>query len=90
MTPLEYMQAGRIFINFEIDDELLPYMVNRYGIDCWMYAADLPHAHRKTNAVRSVLDRPDLPDEAKKRILWEGTSRLYGFQLPSGSAAALS
>ena len=78
MTPLEYMQAGRIFINYEVDDELLPYMVSRYGTDCWMYAADLPHAHRKPDAVRYLLDRPDLPEAAKKRILWEGTSRLYG------------
>jgi hypothetical protein len=27
MTPMEYIQAGRIFIGFEVDDDLLPYMV---------------------------------------------------------------
>ena len=29
MTPEEYIKAGRIFIGFEVDDDLLPYMVNK-------------------------------------------------------------
>jgi predicted TIM-barrel fold metal-dependent hydrolase len=82
MTPLEYVQAGRIFLNFEVDDDLLPYMVNKYGVDCWVYAADIPHAHRKLDSARHLLNRPDLPDAAKQRIFWEGTCRLYGFESP--------
>ena len=27
MTPEEYIKAGRIFIGFEVDDDLLPYMI---------------------------------------------------------------
>lgn len=87
MTPLEYIQAGRLFINFEVDDDLLPYMLNKYGTDCLMYAADIPHAHRKPDSVRYLLDRPDLSATVKQRILWEGTSRLYGFALPAASGA---
>jgi len=82
MTPLEYIQAGRIFIGFEVDDDLLPYMVKKYGTDCWTYASDIPHAHRKPDSARYVLNRPDLSDAAKRRILWEGTARLYGFDSP--------
>ena len=82
MTPIEYIRAGRIFIGFEVDDDLLPYMVDKYGTDCWVYASDIPHAHRKPDSARYVLDRPDLPDAVKQRILWEGTARLYGFDSP--------
>ena len=88
MTPLEYIRAGRIFIGFEVDDELLPYMVDKYGTDCWVYASDIPHAHRKTDSARFVLNRPDLSDAAKGRILWEGTARLYGLDSPLGTGAA--
>ncbi|MDH3240585.1 MAG: amidohydrolase [Alphaproteobacteria bacterium] len=88
MTPLEYIQAGRIFIGFEVDDDLLPYMVNKYGTDCWVYASDIPHAHRIPDSARYVLDRPDLSQIAKDRILWEGTARLYGFDSPLSQAAA--
>jgi predicted TIM-barrel fold metal-dependent hydrolase len=87
MTPLEYIQAGRIFIGFEVDDDLLPYMVNKYGTDCWVYASDIPHGHRLPDSPRYLLDRADLPDDAKKRILWEGTARLYGFDSPLANMA---
>ncbi len=87
MTPLEYIQAGRIFIGFEVDDDLLPYMVNKYGTDCWVYASDIPHAHRIPDSARYILDRADLGEAAKGRILWEGTARLYGFESPLSVAA---
>ncbi|MCH9050060.1 MAG: amidohydrolase family protein [Proteobacteria bacterium] len=82
MTPIEYIKAGRIFIGFEVDDDLLPYMIDKYGTDCWVYASDIPHAHRLPDSPRYLLDRADLPDAAKRRILWEGTARLYGFESP--------
>jgi predicted TIM-barrel fold metal-dependent hydrolase len=84
MTPQEYIQAGRIFIGYEVDDELLPYMVDKYGTDCWIYASDIPHAHRKPDSAKHVLNRADLSQAAKDRILWEGTARLYGLDSPLG------
>ncbi len=82
MTPKEYIEAGRIYIGFEVDDDLLPYMVEKYGTDCWVYASDIPHSHRIPDSAKHVLNRNDLSDEAKSKILWEGTSRLYGFDSP--------
>ena len=82
MTPQEYVQSGRIFIGYEVDDQLLPYMVDKYGTDCWVYASDIPHAHRKPDSAKHILNRPDLSDAAKQRILWEGTARLYGLESP--------
>jgi predicted TIM-barrel fold metal-dependent hydrolase len=88
MTPLEYIQAGRIYIGFEVDDDLLPYMVNKYGTDCWVYASDIPHSHRVPDSPKYILNRADLPQSAKDRILWEGTARLYGFQSPLSNTPA--
>ena len=53
-------------------------MVNKYGTDCWVYASDIPHAHRKPDSAKHILNRADLSDVTKQRILWEGTARLYG------------
>ena len=85
---MEYIKAGRIFIGFEVDDDLLLYMVNKYGTDCWVYASDIPHAHRKPDSPKFILNRTDLPDTAKEKILWHGTARLYGLDLPDSKNAA--
>ena len=86
MTPMEYIQAGRIYIGFEVDDDLLPYMVDKYGVDCWVYASDIPHAHRKPDSAKYVLNRSDLTEEAKKKILWHGTAKLYDLEMPKVTA----
>ena len=84
-TPLEYIKDGRIFIGFEVDDDLLPYMVNKYGTDCWVYASDIPHAHRVPDSPKFIMGRDDLTAEQKSRILWKGTSELYGLPVPEGA-----
>jgi predicted TIM-barrel fold metal-dependent hydrolase len=83
MTPLEYIKAGRVFLGFEVDDELLPYMVKKYGVECWTYASDIPHTHRKPYSARMLLARPDLAEDDKRRMLFEGTSNLYGLPVPA-------
>ena len=84
-TPLEYIKDGRIFIGFEVDDDLLPYMVNKYGTDCWVYASDIPHAHRVPDSPKYIMGRDDLTAEQKSRILWKGTSELYSLPVPEGA-----
>ncbi len=88
MTPIEYIKSGRAFIGFEVDDDLLPYMVNKYGVDCWVYASDIPHAHRVPDSPQYLMDREDLTAEQKHRILFEGTSRLYGIEIPEGAGVS--
>ncbi len=86
-TPLEYIRDGRIFIGFEVDDDLLPYMVNKYGTDCWVYASDIPHAHRVPDSPKYIMGRDDLTAEQKSRILWKGASELYGLPVPERAGA---
>ncbi len=81
-TPLEYIKDGRIFIGFEVDDQLLPYMVGKYGTDCWVYASDIPHAHRIPDSPNFLMNRTDLTQEQKDRIIWKGTTELYGLKAP--------
>ena len=84
-TPLEYIKDGRIFIGFEVDDDLLPYMIGKYGTDCWVYASDIPHAHRVPESPKYIMSRDDLTHEQKSRILWKGASELYGLPVPESA-----
>ena len=56
----------------------------------WVYASDIPRAHRKPDSPQYVLDRPDLPVAAKERIPWLKTARLCGFDLPLSSGPSYS
>ncbi|MEK9848231.1 MAG: amidohydrolase family protein [Rhodospirillaceae bacterium] len=88
MKPIEYIKEGRIFLGFEVDDDLLPYMLEKYGYDCFVYASDIPHSHRITDSPKYLLNRDDIPQEAKDTILWSGTAELYGLPKPFQSIAA--
>jgi hypothetical protein len=85
MTPIEYIKSGRVYLGFEVDDQLLPYMVSKYGLDCWTYASDIPHAHRKPDAANMLLSRKDMPEGVAARMLVEGTASLYGLDIPEGA-----
>ena len=88
MKPIEYIKEGRIFLGFEVDDDLLPYMLEKYGYDCFVYASDIPHSHRITDSPKFLLNRDDIPQKAKDTILWSGTADLYDLPKPFQSVAA--
>ncbi len=78
MKPDEYIRAGRVYFGFEVEDDMLSYLVQRWGPDPWLYASDIPHAHRILDATTRILERPDLSDEAKRKLLVDNTARFYG------------
>ena len=82
MTPEEYIKSGRIYVGFEVEDEALPYMVERWGLDCWLYASDIPHAHRILDAGNHFMGREDLADDAKRKLLVDNTAAFYGLPVP--------
>ena len=63
-------------------------MINKYGPECWVYASDIPHAHRLVDSPKHVLNRPDVPEEAKDKILWHGTAKLYELDLAAAKTVA--
>lgn len=82
-NPLEYLRSGRLFINAEIEDPLLPQVINLIGEDQILWASDMPHGNRELHAAREFLAREDLPEPAKQKILWDNTFRYYGLPIPS-------
>lgn len=82
MKPDEYIRSGRLYFGFEVEDHILPYMVDRWGADVWLYASDIPHGHRILDATSHFLARKDLTEDVKRQLLIDNTARFYDLPLP--------
>jgi predicted TIM-barrel fold metal-dependent hydrolase len=76
--PSEYFLDGNCFISCEPDEEMLPYVVQRYGDRKLVYASDYYHWDcHFPDTVKMVVERNDLSEQSKKRILSENAAQLY-------------
>jgi uncharacterized protein len=74
----EYLKTGRVFINCEVEDPLLPQVIDLIGEDQILFASDMPHGDREPFAVREFQRREDVSETAKRKILWDNSVRFYG------------
>jgi len=86
LRPEEYMKRGQVFIGFEVEEDVISYLVDKYGPDCWLYASDIPHGHRVINAPHHFAERTDLSDVAKRKLLKDNTAAFYGLDLNGSSS----
>jgi uncharacterized protein len=78
--PKEHLRSGRIFFEAELGDAMLPYIVKELGDQALVFASDYPHFTSPggiARHVREFLERGDLSDETKRRILGDNAKRLY-------------
>ena len=85
-VPEEYIRRGQVYVNCEVDEEQLPFVVQEYGDDFLMFAADIPHGHRVIDPISKFLERDDLGQETKRKILVDNTARFYGLPVPQAAA----
>jgi predicted TIM-barrel fold metal-dependent hydrolase len=87
--PSEYLASGQFYYGLEIEESMLPYVIERVGLNQLVYASDYPHWDTSwPHTVEHFLGRTDLTDAQKRTILGENPQRLYGFEarVPAGSA----
>ena len=75
--PQEYLRRGTLYISTEVEDALLPQVIELIGEDHIIFGSDMPHGDRERFAARTLLARTDLGDTAKRKILEENPRRLY-------------
>lgn len=75
--PSEYMTSGNFYYSAEPDEKSLPYVLDRIGEDLIIFATDYPHSGSAFTA--DLLDRTDVTEDAKKRILQDNGKRLFGW-----------
>ena len=76
--PQEYIQRGQIYFGFEVEEGVLPYALQEFGDECWLYASDIPHRDRLYDAVRILQERPGIGEESKRKLLIDNAARFYG------------
>ena len=74
----KYIERGQIYFGFEVDEKLLPFAVEEFGDQCWVYGSDIPHGNRLYGAVDVFLKRNDISEESKQKLLVDNTARFYG------------
>ena len=76
--PSEYMKSGQMFYAFEMEEKMLPYVAEFVGADRLVFATDYNHSDSKfPHTVEEVMERKDLSDTLKAKIMGENAARLY-------------
>lgn len=84
--PSNYIQRlareGRLYVGFDLGEEMLGYAVQRAGRGAFLYASDFPHegfspAYARQE-IEEILERNDLSDDDKVAVLGGNARRLYG------------
>lgn len=75
--PREYLRRGNLYISTEVEDTLLPQVIDLVGEDHLIFGSDMPHGDRERFAARTLEARSDLSESAKRKILEDNARRLY-------------
>ena len=72
------MKSGRIFIAAAADDKMLHQLFELIGEDHVLFSSDFPHGEGRKNAALEILERSDLSEGQKRKLLYDNTVRLFG------------
>jgi predicted TIM-barrel fold metal-dependent hydrolase len=78
--PSEYLRGGNIYVSCEVEERALPFALEQMGADQILFASDYPHERSHQEYLRDIpefLERSDLSDTAKRKILRDNPLRFY-------------
>ncbi|MGH7811453.1 MAG: amidohydrolase family protein, partial [Candidatus Binatia bacterium] len=77
LRPSDYFMR-QCFISVDVEEDLVSDVIKRLGDDNVVISTDYPHADSHwPNAINHFM-AIDMPDSARKKILWDNCARLYG------------
>ena len=80
MKPSEYF-LRQCFVAMDVDEYLVGDVVRRIGADNVVVSTDYPHQDSQypeaSKLIFETFDREGIPDEARRKILWDNCARLY-------------
>jgi len=79
VMPSEHLASGRIFLHTELGERGLVRAIDEFGEGVFFCASDYPHEpkHEFPEAVEELMARDDVPESAKRKILWDNPIRMY-------------
>ena len=69
---------------------LLPFAVEEFGDECWLYGSDIPHGDRLVDSVGVFLERTDIGEDTKRKLLVDNVARFYGLDPETGARKGVS
>jgi predicted TIM-barrel fold metal-dependent hydrolase len=78
--PSEHIKSGRIFFTVEPGETNLPYVVEKIGSGCLMFASDFPHENNKAKVegdIRDFRNFAGISEETKSKILYDNADNFY-------------
>jgi predicted TIM-barrel fold metal-dependent hydrolase len=78
LSPTEYLKQGNLYFSTEVEDVLLPQVIELVGEKQMVFGTDMPHGDRERFAGRELAKRKDIKDSAKAAMLEANPARLYG------------
>ncbi len=86
--PSEYMKGDQFYYSFELEESMLPNVMERVGEEKLLYASDYPHWDTGwPNTVKKVMSREDITDGQRQKIMCENARRFYGLSVEATPAA---
>ena len=77
--PNEYLKRGNLYWSAEVEDDMLPQVMDLVGEGQIVFGSDMPHSDRERFAAKTLLERGDVSQSGKNAILEGNPARLYGF-----------
>ncbi len=74
----EYLSSGRFFVAPEAHDPWLPQEMELVGEEHILFSSDFPHGEGRDDAASELLERAELSDAQKGKILYDNAVRFYG------------
>lgn len=78
LPAMDYVKKGNLYFSAEIEDSLLPQVMDQVGQGQIVIGTDMPHGDRERFAARELRERTDISESAKDAILDTNPRRLYG------------
>ena len=78
--PSEHLKSGRVFVHCELEEIGLANALQWLPEEAFFCASDYPHELKQEfpEKVEAFLERDDLTEPVKRKILWENPIRMYG------------
>lgn len=81
LPVMDYIKRGNLFFSAELEDFILPQVMDLVGETQVVMGTDMPHGDRERFAARHLQERKDLSASAQANILQHNPARLYGLSL---------
>ncbi len=73
----DYFKSGHIFVAAEADDAMMTQEMALLGENQILFSSDFPHDEGRGDAMKEILERHDLSETQKRKVLCDNTLRFF-------------